>query len=201
VSNTLKGQFQALFQDDRSGLVTPQLVNGANYDVQRPVPTPRPLQNFIVSSLTATPEGFPTQPVLVTGSVFNGHYVVLRGGEFIFTIDSARITDVAGNALDGEFFGKFPTGDGHPGGNFKAEVIIKGYTPSGPIPLTTASPNQPGVAVISPTTLAPKLKKPGLNAPPTSLPGQSTGTSLVSATSTHVKAKAKPVVVKPKHKA
>ena len=49
VSNTLKGQFQVEYQDERSGLVTTQLVNGSNYDVQRTVPKPLPLQNFIVS--------------------------------------------------------------------------------------------------------------------------------------------------------
>jgi streptogramin lyase len=204
VSNTVKGQFQVTFQDNLSGLDVYDLVNGANYSVQRPVPTPRPGQNFIVSSLSATPETTPTTPVTVTGSVFNGHYLVLRGGEFIFTINGSGITDVAGNALQGQFYGTFPTGDGHAGTNFKAEVIIRQYTPSGPIPFTTAKPSHPGTAAVSPTTLAPKLKKPGLNAPPTSLPGVNTGQEL-SSTSTHKKvvakhAKAKPAAVK-HHKA
>jgi sugar lactone lactonase YvrE len=198
VTNTLKGLFQVAYQDDRSGLVTPELVNGANYHVQRPVPKPTPGQRFLVSSLSATPELSPTRPVIVTASVFNGHYLTIRDGQFFFTINAAGITDVAGNALDGEFYGKFPTGDGHHGGNFEAEVIIKGYTPSGPIPFTTANPSQPGVAAVSPTILAPKLKKPGLNAPPTSMPGRSTGTKLASTTATHAKAKtkARPIVVR-----
>ena len=33
--------------------------------------------------------------------------------------------DVSGNALDGEFLGKFPTGDTHPGGSFSATLPIK----------------------------------------------------------------------------
>ena len=184
VSNTLKGRFQVTYQDGLSGLVVSELVNGANYGVQRTTPKPEPGQRFIVSSLGATVETTPTTPVTVTGSVFNGHYLVLRGGEFVFTISGSGITDVAGNALDGEFYGTFPTGDGHNGTNFKAEVIIRQYTPSGPIPFTTANPSNPGVPAVSPTALAPKLKKPGLNAPPTSLPGVNTGEEVSSISTT-----------------
>ena len=86
-------------------------------------------------------------------------------------------------------------------------MIIKGYTPSGPIPFTTGHPQPTRRRDGRRRPLSPpKLKKPGLNAPPTSLPGVNTGQPLVSATSTHNKvvtklAKAKPVVAVKHHKA
>jgi hypothetical protein len=48
----------------------------------------------------------------------------LRGGRYYFTVISGAgatgIRDVAGNALDGEFYGFFPSGNNIPGGNFVA---------------------------------------------------------------------------------
>ncbi len=41
------------------------------------------------------------------------------------TVIAGGIVDVAGNALDGEFLSKLPTGDTHPGGNFSAVLPIK----------------------------------------------------------------------------
>ena len=50
-----------------------------------------------------------------------------RGGKYEVLINSgtgdAGIQDVAGNALDGNFYGPFPTGDGLAGGNFVAEIL------------------------------------------------------------------------------
>jgi hypothetical protein len=37
---------------------------------------------------------------------------------FYLDVVASRIQDLAGNALDGEFNGTFPTGNGHPGGDF-----------------------------------------------------------------------------------
>ena len=54
----------------------------------------------------------------------NGHKV--RGGRYLIIIDSGTgdtgIHDVAGNALDGNFYGTFPSGDGLPGGDFAASI-------------------------------------------------------------------------------
>ena len=56
----------------------------------------------------------PTDPVVVNVVFNNGH--TFRGGKYEVVIDSgtgdAGIQDVAGNALDGNFYGTFPTGDG-----------------------------------------------------------------------------------------
>jgi hypothetical protein len=41
------------------------------------------------------------------------------------TVVASGIADAAGSVLDGEFLGKFPTGDMHPGGDFFATLPIK----------------------------------------------------------------------------
>ena len=57
--------------------------------------------------------------------MFNkGH--AFRGGKYQVIIDSGTgnsgIQDVAGNAMSGNFYGTFPTGDGLPGGDFVADI-------------------------------------------------------------------------------
>ena len=50
----------------------------------------------------------------------------MRGGKYKVVIDSGTgdggIHDVADNALDGNYYGQFPTGDGLPGGDFVATI-------------------------------------------------------------------------------
>lgn len=67
----------------------------------------------------------------------NGH--VFRGGKYEVLINSGTgdtgIQDLAGNALDGNFYGSFPSGDGLPGGNFVATVstfhrVVLPFVPS-----------------------------------------------------------------------
>jgi hypothetical protein len=53
----------------------------------------------------------------------------LPRGRYIFQISSGGVTDLAGNALDGEFTGRFPSGNGAPGGNFIAGFV---YNPAPP---------------------------------------------------------------------
>ena len=50
----------------------------------------------------------------------------MRGGAYLIVINSGTgdggVRDVSGNALDGNFYGSFPTGDGLAGGNFAASI-------------------------------------------------------------------------------
>src|SRR6202035_3227099 len=70
---------------------------------------------------------------------------------FLFTIrDSSRglssVQDVAGNSLDGEFYGSFPSGNGIVGGDFVAEIDAihnKVFAPQTVV--GTASPANNGV--------------------------------------------------------
>src|SRR5581483_10334371 len=54
------------------------------------------------------------------------------------------ITDVAGNRLDGDFFGFFPSGNGQPGTDFVANITTLHNVVFSPLPTTsTATPNNP----------------------------------------------------------
>ena len=92
----------------------------------------------------------------------NGRY--LRGGHFLFTARSVSptnltgIQDIAGNALDGEFYSFFPSGNNHVGGDFVAEVDSlhhRIYAPRTVIgPATPVSPpGTPGTDTFIPTFL------------------------------------------------
>lgn len=118
--NRLSGQVDVTFQDERSGLNEATLLDSANYQLTKPHTNPGA---FLLTNINVTPPAGPTDPEAV-GLVFNsGH--VLHGASYTFTIrDSSRgastIQDVAGNSLDGEFYGAFPSGNGIPGGDFVA---------------------------------------------------------------------------------
>jgi hypothetical protein len=74
----------------------------------------------------------------------------IRGGSYRFTVKSGGIEDVAGNALDGEFYGNFPSGNNQAGGNFVANLDNVHDRVQPPLPVTTtASPLTP--AGVKPT--------------------------------------------------
>jgi hypothetical protein len=96
------------------------LLDSANYELTKPHTAPA---TYLVTSLNATPPASPTGTEMVA-VVFNGGRA-LRGGFYTFTArDTSRgpstVQDVAGNSLDGEFYGSFPSGNGIPGGDFVA---------------------------------------------------------------------------------
>ena len=65
--------------------------------------------------------------------------VTLAGGRplptnsYTLLIRSLDVRDVAGQTLDGEYLGKFPTGNGRVGGDFAARFAVAGGKASGPI--------------------------------------------------------------------
>ena len=100
-----------------------------------------------MTSITVSP-GTQIGAQVATVVINGGKY--LRGGHFLFTAHSVSptnltgIQDIAGNALDGEFYGNFPSGNNHPGGDFVAEIDAlhhKVYAPRTVI--GTASPVSP----------------------------------------------------------
>ncbi|MDB5351015.1 MAG: hypothetical protein JWN86_2262 [Planctomycetota bacterium] len=116
----LNGEVDVVFQDDRTGLNQATVLDSANYALTKPH---KPFAAFLATSLNATPSSNPTAPEKVV-AVFNGGRT-LRGPYFLFTIrDSTRgpssVQDVAGNSLDGEFYGSFASGNSVPGGDFVA---------------------------------------------------------------------------------
>jgi large repetitive protein len=114
------------YQDNLSGLAFASIANGAFYHLSakplaKNVPVPKLL---LPTAITITPGATATSPEVVNVVFNHGHAV--RGGRYLIVINSGAgdtgIHDVAGNALDGNFYGNFPSGDGLPGGNFAASI-------------------------------------------------------------------------------
>ena len=131
----LTGSVYATFQDNLSGLAMASVLNGANYTFYKLV-NGRPGQ-FFPSTITVVQSGGPTAPVQVRISFNGGRYI--RGGQYVLTIRSGGVMDVAGNALDGEFPEHSPPETARPGGNFAAgldalhnTVFVPRPTSSGP---------------------------------------------------------------------
>ncbi len=119
--NRLNGEVDVVFQDGLSGMNLASLLDSNNYVLTKPNTLPA---KFLVTNLDIVPLGVgPTAPVEVR-VIFNSG-AVLKGGFYTFEVRSASggkfaVQDVAGNDLDGRFFGNFPSGDGVPGGDFIA---------------------------------------------------------------------------------
>ncbi len=125
--NRFDDTLSVTFQDNLSGMDLASLTNSAFYHISaKPLSSKVHVPSLILpTSITFTPGALPSDPVVVN-VVFNGGRPV-RGGKYEVLINSgtgdAGIQDVAGNALDGNFYGPFPTGDGLAGGNFVAEIL------------------------------------------------------------------------------
>ncbi len=140
----LSGRIGVAFQDDRSGLDPVRPDRWVQLSLRRRGPgggarnTP-----ILITSATTTASNDPTAAQAVTLTLNRGRQI--RGGRFTFTILSGGIQDVAGNALDGEFYGSFPSGNDRPGGDFVARVgsIHRVVSPPIPIQNGTASPLAP----------------------------------------------------------
>jgi hypothetical protein len=80
------------------------------------------------------------------GTVLTLNYANLPDDNYTLTLiagvsGGTNFTDVAGNALDGEFSGTFPSGNGVPGGNFVIMFNVDaGSTPQAYPPLTAVQP-------------------------------------------------------------
>jgi hypothetical protein len=120
------GQISVTFQDAGLGLDPVSLNNPANYVLVR-ANDPRGARPI---TLVAQPgvSGFYTGALTEVLTVVGGPLVP---GAYTFEVASAGVVDRAGNALDGEFLGTFPSGDGHPGGNFLATLTVP-RAPRGP---------------------------------------------------------------------
>jgi hypothetical protein len=111
------------------GLNQATLVDANNYRLTKAhVHLPGSYKVNVVSVVPGTTSG----QQVVTLTINQGTY--LKGGHYFFTIrsvtpsDLTGIQDIAGNALDGEFYGYFPSGNNHVGGDFLAELDAKHHT-------------------------------------------------------------------------
>ena len=154
--NRSDGTLALTYQDNLSGLAGASIANGAFYRLSaKPFSTKVPVPKLLLpTSLAVTPGASPTDPVQVK-VIFNRRRTV-RGGNYSIVIRSGSsdlgVHDVAGNALDGNFYGTFPTGDGLPGGNFAASIAtFHNHITLAPVPFKDGYV-APGKAVIAPTT-------------------------------------------------
>ena len=112
------GRINVTFQDELTGMDRESPLNAANYLLSKQ--QVRMPGAFTLTSITTMAPASPSAPQTVV-LTFNGDRQI-RGGRYTFTILSGSgaigVRDAAGNALDGEFYGSFPSGNGHPGGNF-----------------------------------------------------------------------------------
>ena len=120
------GTLTVTFKDNLSGMDLASLTNSAFYHISaRPLSSKvHPPKLILPTSILYSYDGVASDPVVVK-VVFNDGRS-MRGGKYAVVVDSGTgdrgIQDVAGNALDGNYYGRFPTGDGLPGGDFVATI-------------------------------------------------------------------------------
>jgi hypothetical protein len=143
--NRSNGRIVLRFRDGRSGLDGRSLIDGSNYAFSKANSRP---EQFLITRLAATQTSDLTAMVVAT--VNSGRR--LRGGFYTLRVRSGGVQDVAGNSLDGKFFGTFPSGNGSPGGDFVARLVSVRNIIFAPAPVdSTVSPLVPrGAAGRSP---------------------------------------------------
>ncbi len=133
------GTMTVTFQDGLSGMDLASVANSAFYHLSaRPLARDvHVLPLILPTSITVTPGATATDPVVATVVFHNGKE--LRGGLYTVVINSGSgnsgIEDAATNALDGNYYGSFSSGDGRPGGDFQALIatyhdVVKPDVPS-----------------------------------------------------------------------
>jgi hypothetical protein len=117
------GRLTITFTDGVAGIDPGILSEPAAYDVSR-VAAHGLLAHLSITGVSAAS---PLQEVLT----LNGGRR-LASGRYRLLLSSGGFADRAGNALDGEFSGSFPSGDGASGGDFTAEIDVKGRKAGSP---------------------------------------------------------------------
>lgn len=129
VFNRLRGNITVSFQDNGGsgnagvGLNLATVSDANNYQLVT-VHHPR-VGKYRVNVISVSP-GTTTGTQTATLTINGGHYV--SGGWYFFTIrsvspsDLSGVQDIAGNALDGEFYGYYPSGNNVNGGNYVVQL-------------------------------------------------------------------------------
>ena len=145
ILNPQTGQIEVTFQDERSGMAQPTLTNLNNYTfVKQYTGAPRA---FAITNAQPLPITGPTVPQTVVLDSSAGRPI--QHGRYLFAVLASGVTDVAGNALDGEFNGYFPTGNGVAGGDFNAQFQVDSRGTSPALPTNEPIPVITGPAQVS----------------------------------------------------
>jgi hypothetical protein len=108
------GQILVTFQGDAAGLDPASVLDPAYYHVLlRNVPV-----GVLRVAAVPAPSGSSANSMTVVVTINNGR--PLPAGNYLFSIDPGGVRDVAGNGLDGAFYGTFPSGNHQPGSAFTA---------------------------------------------------------------------------------
>ncbi len=125
--NRLNGQVDYTIQDPSpaSGVLVSTLLDSANYELTKVHANKAYPGKWVVTNVAVAPDPAAANAYDVAVT-FNGG-AIIRGGYYLFTIrdtssGNASVQDIAGNHLDGEFYGSFPSGNGINGGDFVAEL-------------------------------------------------------------------------------
>jgi hypothetical protein len=139
--NRLNGELDVTLQDNLSGLDMSTVTDPTNYTLTRLKGSPP--GTFVITGFQVTPQGpLPTSPIVAALTINRNSYI--KGGFFLLTVHSGGITDVAGNPLDGEFYGSFPSGNNKPGGDFVATITeVHNFVSGWQTVVGTTTPNTP----------------------------------------------------------
>ncbi len=144
--NPRLGQLHLTLLDDRSGLDPLSLTNPANYSLVRRSRRP---QTFALSETVAPSTQTPGAQVV---TLTTAQHRIGHGLRYVLSVFSGGLQDRAGNPLDGEFSGRFPSGNGVPGGSALINIATDGRkvlpfrpvsTPTGPLAHTVSAPARP----------------------------------------------------------
>jgi hypothetical protein len=128
-------QVSVTFRDDSSGMAGPTISDPANYALtKKATHAPRAFVIDYAQPLPTAADG--SQTVILNSSADR----LNRVGRYLFTVISGGIADAAGNPLDGEFNGSYPTGDGQGGGNFNAQFLVVNHRPVSAQPTNVVAP-------------------------------------------------------------
>lgn len=119
------GVLTAILSDAGAGLDPQTTSDVSNYTI---VSAASKIGGNVMPQRSDSIAGFYTQAVGST--VVLNSTTPMRRGTYYFQIRSGGVRDLAGNALDGEYTSRLPSGNGAPGGNF----IVKLTVPSSPAP-------------------------------------------------------------------
>jgi large repetitive protein len=126
--NRLNGQVDFTIQDPNlasaSGVFTASLLDSSNYEFTTDRVPRNLVSRFLVTNVAVTPDSVLPNAFDVAVTFNSG--AVIRGGFDVFrirgtTAGDSSVRDRAGNQLDGDFFGSFPSGNGITG-DFVAEL-------------------------------------------------------------------------------
>ena len=85
----------------------------------------RRLQSYSVTGVSSSIGRLPTDPITETITIDGGRRIG-PGHRYLLRVESARVTDRAGNPLDGAFTGTYPSGTGSSGSDFAVRLVIRG---------------------------------------------------------------------------